>query len=517
MNPEGNNDKTARKHYLWGLLIAALIFLLYLPTLDTFLMGDDFEWLDSAYRGWQDPGTLVELINNFFRPFIKLSYLLNYTLFKTDVVFYNLFTVLLHLGNVFLLYILVWKISKRILFASLTALLYGVSAMYSEVTLWAAGRPDAIMMLFLLGSLTLLVRDEGTGSGTRKTIALLLAAGAACSKETWVLLPFLAFALVWLVNRRTIKETFKETWQFFLLLALYVGFFVGGPMLLGNAPPTSYGKIDIANIIDKFGFLLFKYVGLRDGFTGTWWQFVLIVAVLGGLAFLFIRRNNRAALYGGAWMLMTIAISLPIYYAPSRYNYVPLMGFWIMVVAFLGDESARAIKRFNIKKSIIIVAAVVLVLFYVVQQGIMLQLEIKDYKVRGSLHKQMVDMYLQVKDEIPVDKPILFLDLGTRKAVHEAIGQVKGYDKLYFIRESAIWQQVYLSPLVNFVGEPFKRLMGPVTRTQQESILKGEFTTLVFTDSGFFIPITDEYTVKTKDHFRKYGQLPKKVQLLWFY
>lgn len=517
MNPEGSDAKKTQKHYLYGLLIIALIFLLYLPTIDTYLMGDDFEWLGSAYRGWQDPGTLVELINNFFRPFVKLSYLLNYTLFGTDVAFYNLFTVMFHLGNVFLLYILVWKISRRVLPASLVALLYGVSAMYSEVTLWAAGRPDAIMMLFLLGSLILLVREEGKVPRTRKTWALVLAAGAACSKETWVLLPILAFALVWQVNRRTIKETIKETWQFFLLLAMYVGFFVGGPMILGKAPPTSYGKMDLANIIEKFGYLLYKYVGLKDVFTGAWWQFVILLAVLGALAYLLIKRNNRAALFGGAWMLMTIAISLPIYYAPSRYNYVPLMGFWILVVAFLGDEVARAVKRFNIKRPIVITATIVLVLFYAVHQGLMLQVEIKDYKFRGSLHKQMVDMYLQVKDRVPVEKPVLFIDLGTRKAVHEAARKVNGYDKLYFVREPAIWQQVYLSALVNFAGEPFTRLMGPVPEAERDSVLKGDFTTLVFTDQGFFIPTTDEYTEKVLDYYRQHDQLPKKVQLLWFF
>jgi hypothetical protein len=146
----------------------------------------------------------------------------------------------------------------------------------------------------------------------------------------------------------------------------------------------------------------------------------------------------------------------------------------------------------------------------------MMQWEIKDYRLRGSLHKALADMYLQVKDQLPVDEPIVFIDLGKRKAVNELARSVRGYQKLLFVREKAIWQQVFLAPLANFLGDPFSRVMKPIPKTELDALMKGNFTTLVFTDRGFFIPTTREYEQKVRDYFRQHRQLPYKVQALRF-
>jgi hypothetical protein len=511
------SDVLEKRYYLLGLFIGIFILILYLPTMNTYLMGDDFEWLDSVYSGWSNPAQLFELINNFFRSTVKFTYLLNYTLFGTDVVFYNIFTVLLHLINIFLLYVLVFKITRRMLPAALTALTYGVSAMYTEVTLWSAGRTESTLLIFMLGVLIFLdrvgERSQGFWWWVMLVLFILLAAG---SKETWVLLPFLAFGFLWIVKRFSFKKSFTSTFILFLLLVVYLAYFIGGALLVGKAPPTSYGNPDIGNIVNKFGYMVYKYFGLADIFNGAFWQFVLLVIVLVGLGYWLIRRKNRLALYGYLWMLMTIAISLPIYYAPSRYHYIPLVGFWIMIVSFLEEEVSRAIKRFRIKKILVILVVGLVLIFYLVYQGIMLQLEIRDYRHRGELHKILAEMYLQVKDQLSADQPIVFIDAGKRNAVVEMSRSVRGYRKLLFPRERAIWQQVFLAPLANFLGDPFTRLMKPLPGTELAAVLNGDVTVLVFTDNGFIIPRTDEYEQKVRDYYRQHKELPYKVQVLYF-
>jgi hypothetical protein len=505
-----------QRPYVIGLGIIVFIFIIYLPTMDTYLMGDDFEWLESAYQGWQNPGQLFQPINKFFRPLVKLSYLLNYTISGTDPALYNLLTAGLHLVNVFLLTLLMFRVTRRVAISGLIALTYGVSAYYSEVTLWAAARTESILLIFMLGVLLLLNNREEKNRRFRMVMVPVLAALASGAKETWVLLPFLALWFLWVVKQVPFKQALKETLGLFGLLAIYLAYFIGLPVLLGKTPPTSYGNLDIGNMIEKFGYMSFKYVGLGDAFSGAAWQYVLLFAALAGLAFLLFRRQNRLALFGLGWMLATMSISLPIYYSPSRYHYIPLVGFWIMVVALAADEIPRLAERFKVKKVLIYVVIGVALHFYGIYHTAVLQWEIKDYQKRGAMHKCLVDMYEKVKDRLPFDRPVVFIDLGKRKAVHEMASSVRGYQKLLFVREKAIWQQVFLGPLANFAGDPFKRLLEEVPANELDDVLNSEFTVLVFNDEEFFVPTVDEYKRKVLDYFRQHQELPFKVQVLRF-
>ncbi|MGD2092649.1 MAG: glycosyltransferase family 39 protein [Candidatus Aminicenantes bacterium] len=503
-----------QKPIITGLLITLFILIIYLPTMNTYLMSDDFEWLNESYSGWQDPSQLFQPINKFFRPLVKFTYLVNYTLFKTNALFYNICTVLIHLVNVFLLYYLVFSITRRITPASLIALLYGTSALYSEVTLWAAGRPDSLLLMFMLAALILLYNSKEKKQIPGYIGVLVFTLCAAASKETWILLPFLAFALIWLVKQRSLKTTLKITSGLFVLMIAYVGYFIIIPKLSGTAAFTSYGKFQIGEALKKFGYMIFKYLGLAKFSKGAFWEIPLIAVVLTALTFWLIRRKNMLALYGLVWMLMTIAISLPIYYTPSRYHYLPLVGFWIMIIAWLEKDIKDFIKKYTIKPVLALVVIGVLILSYTAHQVIMLQWEINDYHKRGSTHKILVDMYLKVKDQIPHDRPLVFIDLGQRRAVDELARSINGYQKLLFVRKRAIWQQVFLAPLANFTGSPFSTVMKPIPKTELQAALQKDFTPLVFTDRGFFI--SHAYKQRIRDFYRQHLQLPYKVQALRF-
>jgi len=480
-------------------------------------MADDFEWLNSAYQGWQRPGQLLEKINNFHRPLVKLSYLLDYTLFGTRVFYYNLVTVLLHLANLWLLFLLTFRLLGRTLPSALVVLAYGASAYYSEVTLWAAGRPDSIMMLFVLGALLLLARHARVEQGMpfgKHLLLLLLAIGALSAKESWVILPFLAFALLWLVKKIPLQKAFRHTLGLFLLLALYLGCFVGLPLLRGEAAFTSYGQGGFTVMVNKAALLVCKYFGLGEQFTGGWWQFLLLALLLAAGLFCFIRRKNKPALLGLFWLLLGIGVSLPIYYAASRYNYIPLMGFWIMIVSFAAVEYREFARRHEKKRRIAAVLLGLPLFFYLAYQVIMLHWEIRDYRLRGHLHEQVAEMYAHVQGAIPPDQTIIFVDLGKRQAVLEMAAAVKGYKKLLFVREKAIWQQVFLSPLANFLGNPFSSMMIPIEKNELLPTLKGKATTLVFSDLGFTVSTSADYKNKILEYYVQYGELPYKVQVL---
>jgi hypothetical protein len=123
-------------------------------------------------------------------------------------------------------------------------------------------------------------------------------------------------------------------------------------------------------------------------------------------------------------------------------------------------------------------------------------------------------MYLKVKDQLPLDRPVVFIDSGQRRAVDELARSIDGYRKLLFVRKHAIWQQVFLAPMANFAGDPFSRLMKPIPKTELGAVFQQDFTALVFTDNGFFI--SDVHKQKIRDFYRRHLQLPYKVQALRF-
>jgi hypothetical protein len=513
------NTFVENKPYITALLIILFILIIYLPALDVYLMRDDFEWLEESYRAWQYPSILLQPINNFFRPLVKLSYLLDYTLFKTHVPYYNLTTIFIHLVNVFLLYLFIRRTTKRRYLAGLIALTFGTSPMYSEVTLWAAGRPDSILLMFILGVLLRFASsEEKKRSGPLQLgITLLLTICALASKESWVLLPFFALSFLWIMKEVPFMTAVKKTSGLFVLLILYLGYFIGLPILSGTSAPTSYAGLNIIEGVEKFEHLILKYIGMDDILTvGTRHivPLIIIVLILAALAYRFFRTGNRVALWGLIWMLMSIAISLFIRYAPSRYNYFPLMGFWIMIAAFLDFEINRLMEKLKIRKQPILLVTGIVLFLLVSYHVIMLQWEIKDYRDQGEPHRMVIEMYNDVKDRLPRNMPIVFVDASTRKAVLESAQSVRGYRKLLFVRERAIWQMVFICPLANFAGNPFTELMEPIPTDQLDGVFQGDFTVLVFTDTAFYIK--NDEKPRLREFFQEHKKLPYKVEAVRF-
>ena len=497
-----------------GILIIIFIFAAYIPALNIYLRTDDFEWLNSVYKLWQHPSGFFSPIGYFFRPMVKLSYLLNYTLFGTNATFYAATTILIHLGNVFLIYILILKITRRIIPASLISLCYGVSPLYSEVTLWAAGRPDSIMLLFVMGALILVFNSEKPVTTKGSILLLMMGIGAAFSKETWIILPFLILTILIIIKRYSVKDSIKHTLGVFFLVIIYLFVFVTIPLISGNLSPSDYASFDLRYGIEKAGYLLFSYAGFGNSYSGETWQLFLIALLLLGFLLILLVQKNRLALLGMVWMILFMIPSLPIQGTPSRYNYLPLLGFWIMVIVFFEKGINWLSGKIKIKTTFISITVVCVLIFLLSHQVIMLQWEIKDYKSFGDTHKKVVDMYNRIKEKLPLHQPIVFLNAGTKEAVHEASQSVEGYSKLFFVRSRGIWQLVLFPQLANFAGKPFQNLMVPVPPEEIGKVIDGEFKVIVFSDNGFYFP--EKYNPSIKEYYNKFKQLPKHVQVVQF-
>jgi len=496
-------------------VLAGILFFIgwvYFPALHIFPMTDDYEWLNESYSGLSHPSQLFRLINGFSRPAIKLSYLLDYSFFGPSAVALAATTLSIHLMNLILLYAFLRRAFKKASPALAITLLYGITSWYDEVVLWTAARPDSVLLLFSL--IALLILSGGMPSW-RRDIALTLAIiGAAASKETWLLLPVLLLLYQILIGQRKVLLAIRDVGGPWLLFILYLGFPLINPAVTGTKGALSYISISVKGVVEKLCYILFRYFGFGESFKKETWQ-ILLVFVLSVAIFLFaVKRKNRIAMWGMAWMGVTLSQALIITHLPSRYHYLPLVGFWTAVIAFIVFDGPYLLKKFRISHNLAVIpAAMAMVLFIIVQCG-MIRLDIGDYHYYGEIHRALAKMAEKGSLLLDPRQPVLCINLGNRQGVNEFVNAIQGSRKLIFMRTHALWQVVFPGPLLNFARRNDAPIWFSVPSETIEKTLKCPVQTLLFSDQGFRLDPSGSWTKLVYEHFLAKKSLPKRAWLL---
>src|SRR5262249_44088429 len=170
-------------------------------------------------------------VGPYYRPLFNIALIVNRQLFGFEVFGWHLVSIALHLGVVFLVYLLRRPMELSFEVSAASALLFGLHPVHSESVAWVSALPDPLATLFILSSLLLYERYYEKG-GIRNPLALYasvaLALMAMASKEVAVIYP------VFLVAREALgrgKENITElatrvvtrTAPFFAAIGLYLG------------------------------------------------------------------------------------------------------------------------------------------------------------------------------------------------------------------------------------------------------------------------------------------------------
>jgi hypothetical protein len=179
-------------------------------------LNDDYLFLDKV-RGmdfpdlWKPEG----LIFGWYRPWSReLHYWTLVNLAGRREGPFHLVSFALWLATMALYFGFVRQLSGGTAAAIATAGLAGL-ALWSAPLLWIAGAQDLWMLLFGLLFLHAVVRGWNWA-------ALLFLVLALLSKETAAVLPGVAFAYVWLVERKSPREAFRRTVWFWLALLAWI-------------------------------------------------------------------------------------------------------------------------------------------------------------------------------------------------------------------------------------------------------------------------------------------------------
>jgi hypothetical protein len=370
-----------------------LVAVAFLPGIDNFFAGDDFDWLFNTVKMVSNPRLFFGVQSNFVRHGESLFFIVNYLIAGFSYPVYFLTALLLHLMNVLLLCRLLTRLGIPTAPTLLAGLLWGLNHRLSEVLFRPYAVADSLALIFALGALLLFIDRRPLLAG------LALLAGLFC-KENALVFPVLAVAWVVLLEPREERwRRLVQTLPQWLAVVLFLPI-----MTVLRADESSYIHIDLAsfprlweNLLSLVGpdaVYLRQVVLGSDALLSQW----LAIALLPLLGFLVWRLPSDYR-FGFAWVVVTLIPTLFVTFQTSRYYYVPLVGVAI-VVGLLGRDVVRWAEDHDSRVPVRVAGG--LFAIYLAHTICGVFLEESDYAFVGDLHRQAADsMQRNVVDQLP--------------------------------------------------------------------------------------------------------------------
>ena len=220
-------SESSRHAWLWLALILLLTVLAYANA-----VNNDFIYqFDDDLYVTDNPDIKALTSHNLYRmfttsyvglylPLTMLTYAVEYHFFGLDATAYHLTNLLLHLINVWLVFLLILKIKPNTYVAALVALVFALHPMHVESVTWISERKDVLYLLFYLAAAIFYLKYIRKNSAGNYLITLGFFVLSLLSKTIAVSLPLLLLALDWYFGRSlTSRRVWLEKIPFFALSA----------------------------------------------------------------------------------------------------------------------------------------------------------------------------------------------------------------------------------------------------------------------------------------------------------
>jgi hypothetical protein len=373
--------------------VLALVAVAFLPGIDNFFAGDDFDWLFTTVKTVSKPQLFFGVQSNFVRHGESLFFIVNYLIAGFSYPVYFLSSLLVHLCNVLLVCRLLTRLGCTLAPALLGGLFWGLNYRLSEVLFRPYGVADSLALVFGLGALLLYI-------DRRYILAGFVLLGGLFCKENALVFPALSVAWAILVEPSAGRwRRLARTLPQWLAVAAFV------PLMAAlRAEESSYLHLNLA-VIPRFWENLLSLVGpdatylrqvVLDGspLLPQWLAIILLVPL--GLLWWRLPARYR---FGPVWVALTLAPTLFVTFQTSRYYYVPLVGVALLVGLVAEDLSRRAGAR-DSRRSLRLAAGLFALYLGHCVWGI--QLEESDHDFFGGLHRRAAEsMQREVIGQLP--------------------------------------------------------------------------------------------------------------------
>ncbi len=229
-------QQRSRTLMLIGLCVS--VFFVYATNLQNPLFWDDTDWIVNnpavhsiswdTIQFWFSHNTLagIGLQSNYYRPFLFLTFAINYVIYGAAPLGYHLVNNLLHIVNVVLVFVLLERAFKQRFVPFIVAAVFGLHPLQTEAVTYVAGRGDPLHVFGMLAALWMVLKAGEMRSRRWYVGAMLTSVLALLSRETAVIFPllasvyFLSFVEVGTV-RQAIVSALRRLWPFFGISLVY--------------------------------------------------------------------------------------------------------------------------------------------------------------------------------------------------------------------------------------------------------------------------------------------------------
>jgi len=293
-----------------------------------------------------------------YRPLTTLSYLFNYAILgdRDQPAGYHLINLLLHAGNVLLLYALALKLIRKFWPSVFIAALWAVHPASTESVTNIIGRSDILAGMATFGGLLVYLKSTEATRGRRVDWLLALAgltAAGVYSKESAVTVAgvVVLYELTWWKERRQVRGLLLGCLAMLAPIALML---YQRSVVLSSSPPAEFpftdnpiagadfwtGRLTALAVIPRYLWLTiwpanltadysYPQIPLATGSAQDWIGWVVVLTAVAGIAWLY--RSNRTAFFLATFAIVTFVpvsnLLFPIgAIMADRFLYLPSAG-----------------------------------------------------------------------------------------------------------------------------------------------------------------------------------------------
>jgi len=314
-----------------------------------------------------------------YQPLPVLSFALTFKFFKTDPVAHHLVNLLFHVGNIYLVYLFIGKLSDKPLIRKIVTILFALHPLAVEAVIWISCRSSVMYTFFYLLGLLSYIKYRTNGTNKDRNLTYLWFILSLLSKAHAVTFPFAIILIdIFRFKVRVSKQFILNKLPYFALSLAFGIITLLNPETIENITNTNYNY----SIIDQVCLVTYElawyfvkvivpynlspiavYPPLIDGkLPLLYYLSPLFLILLGYLVYKFMS-TKPFILFGILFFYLLLSVALQIipsrlFIVADRYGYLPNIGLFF-ILAHLFNEwkegSINFLKDFKAKENVMYV------------------------------------------------------------------------------------------------------------------------------------------------------------------
>lgn len=358
---------TIKSHIFVFFLLVILTFSVYANSLEGDFFWDDIGLIKDNYliKNFNYlPQLFVQPLSKTFhycyRPLLNLSFMIDYSLWQINSLGYHITAISIHILNSFLVYLLIYLLSKNFRLAVSTGLIFSVHSVLSEPVNYLSSRADLLIGLFCLSAFVLYILYRT--SAPKKKIyligSLFLFISGLLSKEMAIvlILILILYELILSPGKENIKQKLFSLLPYLIALAIFV--LIRSVVLKANVPdyvePFAISELSLwqrffttITAIPTYLRLLLVPIGLHKEWLMQPIESIVNFNVIYSLALIvmalllakFIYSYSKICTFGILWFFVLLIPVLNIFplnsFMSEGWLYLPSIGFFLFIIALI--------------------------------------------------------------------------------------------------------------------------------------------------------------------------------------